>query len=1234
MNMPEKRLLLSFTVLFGLLLQSGWGQSLTSLNGTVTDPTGAVIPGVQITLVNVDTQAQRQAKSDASGRYAIGQVIPGNYRIQASSAGFADVLISDVRLLVNTPATVPIVFEKLGAVAQTVAVSAEAAQVNTTDASLGNAFGTRPILELPFEARNVAQLLSLQPGVTFMGNTDSLANDPRNGAVAGGRSDQANVTLDGIDVNDQQNRYAFTSVLRTTLDSVQEFRVTTVNPTADQGRSSGAQVALITKSGTNDYHGSLYEYHRNTITSANTFFNNAIPADANNPKGGVERQKLLKNIFGASIGAPIVKNRLFYFLNYEGRRDAREDSITRAVPSETLRQGIVRYENTSGGVSSLTPDDLRRIDPAGIGVSQAALKVFQSYPLPNSDEVGEGLNIRGYRFKAPVGLRWNTYIAKFDTYVDKSSKHALFFRGNLQNDHSNSLPQFPGQPPASVSLINSKGFAIGYNAVLKPNLVSTARFGFTRQGVEGTGALDVSYIQLLRDLDTPFASTRGISRILPVKQYSEDMDWMKGAHNIKFGGVVRTIENRRFDYQNSYFYGVSNSAWLKGTGIELRRAVPDLAESFNNAYSEAALAALGVVTQVDSQYNYDIKGNPLAVGAPQTRNFAMEEYEMYVQDTWNVTRGLTLTAGLRWTLSPPVYEKQGYQTTAIPSLADWFNLRGSLAAQGKSQAEAGDLTFVRASDPTGRPMYPYHKKNFAPRLAIAYTPRASDGWKKWLFGGEGKTTIRAGAGILYDVYGQGIIRTFDSQQLGFTSKLQNPSGQLSLAQAPRFIDSYTFPQALITQPAPPGFPQLPPADGLQIASAIDDTLKPPFSLSLNFSIGREFRHGFFVEGSYVGRISRRILSSADLAIPTNLRDPKSGQTYWDAAKALAVQARKDVPVDQVKPVAFWENLFPDAAGDGLTATQRMYQEYVDIAPDYLTVLYDADVFCYPACATTGPYSMFQNQYSSLAAWRSIGRADYHAMQWSVRKRFSAGYQFDLNYSWSKSIDWGSGVERDDTYTLEGFIVNSWNPRQNKAVSEFDMRHQLNANAIVQLPFGKGRKWASGAGKALDAVIGGWQLAGVWRWTSGLPYYIYNGRAWPTQWNLAGYATPNGPLQTEMGVFKDAPAISGNPGPNIFKDPRKALESYDFTLPGEQGARNNIRGDGFFNIDGSLSKRWVMPYSEKHNLQLRWEVFNVTNSVRFDPASISNFLTISGSFGKYTDVLTQPRVMQFGLRYEF
>jgi len=239
-----KKLLISVGLLLSIHVAL-FAQATTQVSGVVTDPTGAVIPNTTIELQNLDTGLKRTMTSDAAGAYSFLQIIPGQYKITATVTGFRTTTIGDVRLLVNNPATVNIKME-VGQVSESIAVSAEAVQVNTTDASIGNAIGTRPILQLPLNARNIVALLAAQPGVVFTTEGDT---DSRNGAVNGGKSDQANVTLDGVDVNDQMDRNAFTSVLRVTLDSVQEFRVTTLNANADSGRTSGAQVVLVTKGG-------------------------------------------------------------------------------------------------------------------------------------------------------------------------------------------------------------------------------------------------------------------------------------------------------------------------------------------------------------------------------------------------------------------------------------------------------------------------------------------------------------------------------------------------------------------------------------------------------------------------------------------------------------------------------------------------------------------------------------------------------------------------------------------------------------------------------------------------------------------------------------------------------------------------------------------------------------------------------------------------------------------------
>ncbi|HEU0139276.1 MAG TPA: carboxypeptidase-like regulatory domain-containing protein [Bryobacteraceae bacterium] len=1194
---------------------------MTSVGGLVTDPSGAVVERALISLKNPAAGITRQTRSDEAGRYLFAQVPPGNYEIGASASGFNDVVITGITLLVSSPGTVNIAFSSIGTVAETVSVTANTVQVNTTDATIGNAFGASAITQLPLEGRNVVGLLALQPGVVFIGEEQM---DSRNGAVNGGRSDQANVTLDGIDVNDHQDRFAFTSVLRVTLDSVQEFRVTTSNASADRGRGSGAQIELVTRSGTNDLHGSAYEYHRNTVTTANSFFNNSA-------QPSVERPKLIRNTFGVSLGGPARRNRLFYFLNYEGRRDAREDSVERLVPTESFRTGTLKYIRTDNSIGELTPEDLRtRVDPAGIGVNAEVLKLFQSYPLPNSFNSGDTLNTAGYRFKAPVGLRWNTYIARLDYNLTPNGTHGLFLRGNLQNDRNTGLPQFPGDPPSTVDLTNSKGLAASYNAVFRPNLIGTFRYGFTRQGVENSGLQTASAVRF-RTLDDRYALTTAFTRITPVHHTTQDLTWVKGAHSVQFGGVQRWIRNSRVNYASSFHFAQSRASWLENSGSNLERNVTDLASRFRTSYQDAAAAILGIISQGTANYNYDLQGNVLPIGAPVSRRFANNEYELYVRDTWRASREWTITGGIRWSLMPPVYETNGMQIAMSPSAEAWFNERSALASSGRPQSEAARVRYVPADDAAGGDLYPFHKRNFGPHLAIAYSPQ-SEGWK-WLTGGPGQSVIRAGWGMYYDLFGQGLIRYFDSNSFGLSSSIQNASSTLTELTAPRFTGVFDLPSQLIPPAPPGGFPVEAP-DVFAFGGTVDSRLRPPYTMEMNFSVAREFPGGFYVQAAYVGRLSRRSLVQSDIAAPTNLTDPKSGMSYFEAAGQLAQMGRQRVPVEQVGAIPFWENLWPGAAGAGLTATQRVYQRFLAAEPDYTAAIQNLDIRCQPACSIYGPYAMFNRQFSSMTAWRSIANGSYHAMQWTLRKRLSRGVQFDVNYTWSKSIDLASRAERDAVNNL-GIIPNPWDPGLRRAVSDYDMTHQFNANWIIELPFGRGKKWLHRNRGIRDAVAGGWQWSGIWRQTSGLPISVSNGRIWPTNWQWQANATQVGPVPAQQ-TTKNAPAPvpGGFGGPNVFADPAAALAAYDFTYPGGVGQRNGIRGDGYFTIDMGLAKRFYMPYSEKHSLQFRWEVFNATNSVRFDVRNLSLSLGDQATFGRYFGVLTSPRVMQFGLRYEF
>jgi carboxypeptidase family protein len=1215
-----KRILSASLLILVFFALNLFGQAHTALSGTVTDPSLAVIPGATITLTNTQTGAQRQETSDPSGRYTFQQVSPGKYKVSASAAGFADVLINDVELLVNSPATMNIKFEKIGAVAEAVSVTAESVLVNASDASLGNAIGVRPITQLPFEARNVVGLLSLQPGVTYFGDP-GVRDDYRSGSVSGGKADQGNVLLDGVDVNDQQYRSAFTSVLRVTLDSVEEFRTTTTNGGAEEGRTSGAQVSLITKNGTNDLHGAAYEYTRNTLTSANSFFNNA---------SGVERQKLIRNVFGASLGGPIKKNRLFYFMNYEGRRDASDSSAVRTVPNALFRQGIFTYRKTDGTTAQLTPDQIKNeVDPLHIGPSAAVLQLLQSYPMPNNNDVGDSLNTAGYRFKSSTPLRYNTYISRIDYQADSSGKHQIFWRGNLQNDHltpSYGIPQFPGQADSVLSLENTKGMAFGYTWVISPNLVGNLRYGFTRQGFQNTGIQTTAHVSL-RDIDDPIAGSRGLTAIIPVHTISDDYSWTHGAHVIAFGGDMHFIRTQRLDFGHSFSDGSANSSWFADIGNSL--VVPGVDPNSQTDYVRKMTDLLGIISEGDAQYNYGINGNALPEGTGIARTFANNEYEMYGHDTWKVTRGLTVSGGLRVSLFPALYETHGIQTSSNIQLGDWFNLRGGLAEQGKPQSLAPLLSFQLADKPGGRGLYPF-QKHFSPRLGIAYSPQSTSGWRRWLFGGPGKTSIRTGFGMYYDLFGQSLIRQADATALGFSSQISNPAAA-SESTAPRYVNPTTIPAGLLPAAPPGGFPQVAP-NAFAIATGLDSKLASPYTMNMSFTIDRELGHGFLVQGSYVGRLSRKSLQGDDVAIPTNLKDPKSGQTYFQAAAIMEALGRAGAV--NVAPIPFFEDIFAGYAGGGLTATQNIYSNFysqnVGNATTALASI-DTSAFGCSPCSIFGPDALYSEQYGSLAVYRTRGTGAYHAMQWTVRKAFNNGIQFDLNYTFAKSIDMSSTRESDGpvaTGNVTIQMINPWFPRQMRGVSDYDTRHLVSAFWIAELPFGHGKRFLGNAPGLVDAILGGWQITGIWRQSSGLPVSPDNGGFWATNWNIEGWGTMLHPVK--QGTTKNSPTG----GPNIFPDPTAGYNAFQLTFPGQSGSRNLLRGDGFFTVDVGIGKRFKMPYSEHHSIQFRAEAFNVTNTVRFDVNQTSLSLGDANAFGKYNGTLNNPRVVQFSGRYEF
>jgi carboxypeptidase family protein len=1223
-------LTLVFTLLCGMAVHA---QDTTTLSGTVLDPQGKVVPGATVTVTNTANSNSRSVTTGDNGAYVFNQLAPGTYTVRAEAKGFKVSVQDNVQLLVKTPATLVLQMD-VGSVNETVTVSGGGETlINRHDATIGNAFTAPQITQLPLEGRNVAGLLSLQPGVTFIGNVNANGGttDVRNGSVNGGKSDQANVTLDGVDVNDQQNGLAFNSSLRVTLDSVQEFRVVTTNANAEQGRSSGAQISLITKGGTNTFHGSAYEFNRNTLFEANDWFNNSV-----NPE--VPRPKLIRNVFGGSFGGPIIKDRLFFFANYEGRRDSRDASVLRTVPSEDLRNGIVHEVNGAGQIVTLDINAQKQLDPAHLGPSPAVMAIFRQYPLPNDNTTGDGLNAKGFRFNSPIHLYWNTYIARLDYNLTADGKHSLFWRGSLQNDKENTVAEFPGQGPLFTNLSHNKGFAAGYNATLTPNVVNVFRAGYTRVAVENAGSSPFSdtHIVSFRGISDLIPAPRSLRQFIPTWNIVDDLSWTRGEHSMQFGTNIRWIRTDRINFATSFSSASLNKAWLQ-SGRPLRCAGC-------TSGADLYVADLwGVGFQVNAQYNVGKEGDKfvtLPEGTGIARKYGADEYEWYGQDSWRIKPNLTLTYGLRYSLYSPPWELNGFQVSPNMNLGDWYDLRGGNMLAGRPDTGNTPKIAFALSGPEngGRGFYGWNKKNWAPRFAFAWSPEGEGFWKR-ITGGEGKMVIRGGYGLVYDRIGGALAVNAENGALsfGFSSSLTNPAGVQTVANGARFTGIHDIPPSLVLPAPAVSFPAVFP-DAFAITAGIDDRLKTPYSQSINFSISRELPHDMGIEVAYVGRLGRHLLINHDAAMPLDMVDPKSGMDYFTAAQILGRLAFANTPTSKVQKIPYWENLFPGYAGGGLSATQAIYDGFYGpngFAPDFTTSLQAIDARtggCSP-CSKFGPEAFFNAQFSSLGLLRSLGTTNYHSLQVLVRKRFTHGLQFDFNYTYSKSEDITSALERSGDFQAN--VLNAWSPTARKSVSDFDVTHQANINGIWELPVGKGKFVAGNTPKWADQIIGGWQLSAIFRVTSGLPTSVGNGFFFPTNWEFSGFGTQIRPI-FNTGVHGNVKASPSDTkaGPNIFLDPQAAFNAYENTLPGGVGTRNLIRGAGFINLDMGLGKKWTMPWKETHSLQLRWEVFNVTNTVSFDPGTISASLDTPGTFGKYTSTLSNARVMQVGLRYQF
>jgi hypothetical protein len=1210
-----------------------WSQNVASLTGTVTDTSGAAIPGATVELVNTTTNASYQATTNATGSYTFTSLPPGpGYKLTFSSTGFRSVDINGVYLNVDTTRTenakLPV-----GSQTQTVEVSAsnENVTLNTTDATVGNNFEVQFLNELPIANRDSpAALFYQQPGVTL------------DGAVTGARVDQTNVTLDGLEVNDNATGQFGAIVANAPVDSVQEFRGVTAGPLSSAGQGAGAQFELVTRSGTNKFHGALVEYHRDTDLEANDWFNN---------ESGTPRPPLIRNQFGGNLGGPIWRDKAFFFFDYNGRRDTLTNLVDQTVPLDSYRAGNVSYVNTAGNIATLSPAQVAALDPQKIGFDPSILALINAsnYPHANdfSGDVGDLVNTAGFRFDAPFPYKEDDYVQRVDYTLN--SKMKLFGRGTFtRTTGTQQAIQFLGNPPTYLFIDQSYAWVGGHTWTIGNNKLNQATFGETFENYQFPVVYNPQGVNQygFAGFTNPYPNGSNTQiRTYPIPIAKDDFSWEKGKHSLTFGGTFKWETPNEFAQEDYNFpsVGVGGNTYFSALSPNLRPA--DINSNDTTIYDNLYSTALGAFSSVSSNFNYNNKGTPLAQGTGLDLVYRYYETEVYAGDTWKVTPNLTLSYGLRYQNYTVPYETHGNQAISNITFDGYFGDRITQSAAGlEGNSVLPFISYTYGGKANNAPGY-YHpsNKNFAPRLAFAYTPAF-----------DHKSVFSGGAGIIYD---HSIINALQFQQTQnsylFEARNVNLFGTsgdptATLLTAPRFGGISAPP------PAPPApsvaVPYVPYvyegypyglADG-EFNIIIDPNLKTPYSLQYNFGMQHEFGQGYILKVDYVGRLGRRLLAEADAAQLIEFPDNtgKSSQTMSQAMAGMTTQLRNNSALG--------------AYGDILSLTAQPWFE--DMLPGYAayinanngtTLANNTQAIAYGAypypqrgdfadtiqnLAASGylpPNVGMSSQFAGNTIWTNKGFSSYNGLLVTLHKNAGYGLQFDINYTWAHSIDnvsfpansiaAGSGF---------GYICDVLRPRECRGNSDFDVTNYLNGNFIYDLPIGRGKMIGSTAPAWANEVIGGWAISGLPSWHTGNAYSAFSNAY------VAGFAN-NAPATLIGSIANLKTRVHGGEGtsPNAYQDPAAALASFTGPTGFAIGERNNLRGPGYFDIDLGLAKTFPI-WEDKVNLKFRADAFNSTNHPSFN-TPVTDITQASGiPFGTIQSTASSPRVLQLALRLEF
>ncbi len=1176
--------LVTFAVL-ALLPGAAWAQNVYgTIAGTVTDTSGAVIGGATITLTNVDTGAKRNISTDASGNYSFVNILPGRYRIEGEKTGFKKFVREPIVVQIESGLRVDIALE-VGAINQTVEVTAEAPLLQPETQSLGQVVEQRTVTDLPLNGRNPLALVALTAGVVPQGQPSAGNSSMGNpvGAnpfaagdfqVGGGQAGQSQILIDGVPTN---GAYLNVVTLIPTQDAVEEFKVQTNNLGPEYGRFAGGVINLSTKSGTNSFHGSAYEFLRNKVLNANDFFAN---------RGGVARPPFTQNQFGANVGGPVIKDKLFFFSSYEGYRQRKGSILTMWVPTAAERSGDFSQIGSTGASSVLPIYDAatstncvsggpacradfagnklpaNRIDPT----AQALLKYF---PMPNQVGNPSGNFVESYS----TGGNVDQINERIDYSL--SEKQRLF--GRYTRSHVLSLPDSPFNQICSDRCTEdtvTNQVALGDTILFSPKTILDLHLGYTRYVYLRTPlseGIDLSQFGPNWAALAPQMTYTHIPTVC-VSQISGDDRWgggswcaagtgsgigahddtysfepmlskIMGNHSFKFGGEYRLLRNNY--YQSNQPAGLFQfDAGM--TSANPKTGVPG--DASGNGFA-SFLLGYGSTTNGSNASEPAKTADQIVYGA------------LYAGDTWQVTKNLTLNLGVRFDLQGDWTERYNRilvfnpgETSPIANQAGMPNLKG-----------AYDL--VNSSNHSSRTAFPAWK-NVAPRAGLSYQLGRN-------------TVIRTGYGIFYLPVD---VRWDDAPHNLFINSINT---NWIVAQA----DGVT-PKTPLSNPFPNGIAPPPGRDqsfinvqGTGNSAPLSNYLAP-YVQQWNVDIQHQLPGNTLFDIAYAG--------SKGTHLPMHNQD-----------------------LDQLTPQYLPQNAAQVAALTRL------------VPNPFFGVMQSGNISANPtvkAAQLLLPYPQFDD----------VGMAEpdnrdsiYHSMQLKVQKRFAAGAQILATYTVSKLIDnTNSEINWLEAASPTWGDSNAYDLRSARSLDGFDVPQRLVLASVLDLPVGKGKKLLGNVHGMADKLISGWGINTIITFQSGFPIII---GGCPGALSSSGIPNVGCALATRVG--KET-LTSGSLDQRLthWFDPSVFVAGTDYGYGNDSRTEPSIRDDGVKNFDFAAFKNTKFGPDDRLGVEFRAEFFNLFNRVQFNPPNTS--CCGGSSFGQVTGQYNLPRIVQFALRFTF